>query len=281
MSDLSERDSLERQWAQTRFRNYLLHRLTEEDEERILDAVVRLPGLADELEDAEERLIELWLDGRMAPDDHEEFQRYYVNGTETNRARLAVFQALRTAQSQRRDESPRRVKAPIPFPGRAQAGWAAGVVAAVLLACVLGMLLYREAGQNARLRTDLAKLRSNPLSGQQRQQTLPTEQQAGMSSQGGLNLAPGDSGKLLRIPSLPSRLIWNPVPDYRAQYRIRVSSSSGGQEQVSPLLTPRDNSVEYAPDQSSPMPLPWDIAVLTPDGGHEKVVARYTLAKQK
>jgi hypothetical protein len=280
MSESSEADSVERQWTQARFHDYLLHRLGEEDEERVIDAIVQIPGLADELEAVEERLIQSWLDRRIAPDDLAEFQRYYVDGTETNRAKLAVFQALRTSESQRKAESPRPVRAPIPFPVRAPAGWAAGVVAAVLLAGVLGVLLYREAGRNAQLRTDLAKLKTKSGPELQGPQSTPIEQQAGISPQGGLILAAGDSGKALKVPSTPGRLIWSPVPDYRTQYRIRVSSMSGGQEQASSLLAPNDNSVEYALDGSSPLPLPWDVSVLAPDGAHEKIVARYTLVKQ-
>jgi hypothetical protein len=153
-------------------------------------------------------------------------------------------------------------------------------VAAVLLAGVLGLLLYREASENARLRTGLAKLDTKSGAGTNGSHAAPIEQQAGISAQGGLNLAAGDSGKILRVPSAPDRLIWSPVPDYRAQYRVRVDSSSGGQEQSSSLLTPKDNSIEYAPDRSAPLPLPWDVSILTPEGAHEKIVARYTLIKQ-
>lgn len=80
MSELPEADSAERQWAQARFHDYLLHRLGEEDGERMIDAVVQIPGVADELDSAEEGLIQLWLDRRISPDDLEAFQRYYVNG---------------------------------------------------------------------------------------------------------------------------------------------------------------------------------------------------------
>jgi len=286
MSEPSEADSAEGQWAKARFHDYLLHRLDEDAEDRVIAAVATVSGLAYDLADAEESLIRAWLDRQLPAEDREDFLRCYVNGPEANRAKVKVHQALRTAKFERSSQPPEPVRAPIPFPRRGPARWMAGAVAASLLACLLAALLYREAGQNAQLRTDLAVSRSQSTPRPQtpgprtpRSPQTPVEQPAGMSPEAGLTLAAGDSGKTFAVAAAPGRLIWSPVPDYRSQYRIRVSSPASGREQTSSRLTPQDNSIEYALDAASPLPLPWDVTILGPDGAHERALAHYTLVK--
>jgi hypothetical protein len=279
---VSESPEAARQWAQARFHDYLLHRLSEDEEERVIGALVQIPGLAQGLTDAEERLIQSWIAQQLPAEDREAFQRYYVEGSEANRSKVSVYRALHAGRADRRLRP--SAQAPIPFPSRVPARWIAGAAAASLLAGCLAVFLYMEARENSRLRSDLARLSRQPPTGPSGPRgssggQQPPEQPAGLNPQGGLTLDPSDSGRRLAIAAIPDRLIWSPVPDYRAQYRIRVTSSATGLEQTSALLTPQDNAIDYQPERSGAMPLPWEVSILRPAGANHTVVARYTLVK--
>ena len=270
MSELSASSASERHWARSHFRLYLLRRLDEAGEERLHAALPLVPGLVDDLRDAEERLIQGWLDGELDPHDGADFERYYVNGTESNRIKLKLHRSLRLPEARLAGEPTRTSAAPLPVRRPIARAWVAATVAATILMCVFGWLWFRTTRQNSRLRDELARLQSP--------RTMPVEQPAGASPDGGLLLPASGSEIRLTVSTAPSRLIWSPVPDYRSQYRIRVRSS-GGRESTSPPLTPRENAVEYALDHASQLPLPWDVSVLGPGGPGGKVLAHYTLVE--
>jgi hypothetical protein len=274
MSEQSDSQVAERDWARTRFREYLLGRLDMEESERLTTAVALLPGLVDDLEEAEEELIETYLNNRLRGDDQIQFERQYVHGNdEDNKGKLRLQQALRSP------ELKSHLKLPDPVPVRVRRGIVLGLAAlAASVAAIVLAVLYQQ--QSQQLATALAKLKSQeaPIRQPRTPQPAP-EERAGLPPIDGVRLPAGAAGTIIiNVASQPRNLIWTPVPDYRSQYRIRVYASSG-EERTSPLLTPKDNAVEYSLDNPSTLVLPLDVFVLGPSGTGEKALAHYVLAK--
>jgi hypothetical protein len=287
MSKQSVGDAGERQWAKAHFHDYLLHRLGPEEEDRVIAALATIPGLADDLEAAEEGLIETWLERRLAAGDLREFERWYVNGSEAARAKLEVHRALRSAQL-RREFRPVR-PAPIRMPSRPHrpVAWAAAI-AASLLAGVSTLFLYQQVRQNSRMESELAELRTQPNAAfgralvpepqERRNPGRQAAQQASPVLREGFMLAANESGTAYTVAAAPGRLIWSPAPDDRSPYLIRVRSANG-HEQTSPPLTPRDGAVEYPLARNVRLPLPWTVLILRAGGDREEVLAQYTLGR--
>ncbi|MGA2601276.1 MAG: hypothetical protein ABSH09_30295 [Bryobacteraceae bacterium] len=269
MSELSASELAEKEWAKAHFRDFLLHRLDLSGEDRVMEAIALIPGLAYDLDEAEGNLIEEWIDGHMPAYEIEIFERHYVNGTVDNLAKVRVYQALRSPELKKLGEEAEPKVVPIrrPFP---RSSILIAAAAAVLV--LFSVLQYTQYLQIASLKIELAKLRNQPG-------PANVEQQAGMTPDGGLPLDAGDSGKTLSVPTTPVRLSWSLVPDYRGQYRIRVGAA-GGREQTSPLLTPANNSVAYTLNDPAALALPWQVTILAVKGAEERVLARYTIVKR-
>ena len=283
--DEKERTS-ETGWARENFRPYLFHRLSEEDEERLHSGLALTPELNDELDDAEAGLIREGLSGKLAGQDHEDFERFYVKGAESDRIKVKLERCLRLPEAQ----EPVSQAPIVPFSRPIPVSFYALAAAAVVLMCVGGVALYRESRHIRQLESELTNLKSE-LAARQKQggtnpnperanqepdkRKKPEEQKAGETTSGGVELPAKSSGARLVVSSVPSRLIWRPVPDYRADYRIRIRAANG-LERTSPLLTPRDFAVEYQPENAAALPFPWEVLVLGPSG-QESEIARYTL----
>lgn len=280
MSTQSGDERTERDWATAHFREYLLGRLNLDDAERLTTSVALLPGLIDDLEYAEEELIEAYLDARLAGDDRLHFEREYVRrNDQENWAKLRLHQALRSPEL-------RRELAPLPVPERPALvrmppvrvlGWVA--VAASLAAIVLGTLYLQQSWQLAEALAAL-KLHQGPLQpGPRVPRSVPPtnlEQPAGLEPDGGLILpAPVAGTATVRVSGQPTRLTWSHVSDYRKRYRFRVYAANG-EEITSPLVTPRDNAIAFSPGQ---LPLPWDVFISAANEGGAKVLAHYVLVK--
>jgi hypothetical protein len=140
-------DASEREWAVSHFRAYLLYRMNETEEERLHAALPQIPGLAYDLEDAEEDLINRSLDGKLAPEDQKDFERVYVNGPEENRIRLKLQRALRLPETQL--PAAAKPAAPVvPIRRAIPMPWAAVAVAASILMGTLARLTSQKSGAN-------------------------------------------------------------------------------------------------------------------------------------
>ncbi len=289
MREPSANQVREKQWAEAHFREYLLGLLTPDEDERLTTAVALTPGLVDDLEEAEEDLIETYLDGGLAGDDRQRFEAQYIQGPDLeNRAKLRLHRELRSPQHRRelKLEPDRPARAP-------RAGiwaWRLLAVAASAMAIVFGVLLAQQSRQ---LATALAALRNRPAPAPLRgpeaprkeqaksnpnDRRTPEEQPAGSNPSEGILLPQASGTATVQIAVPPVRLIWA-VPDYRHQYRFRIYTSSG-RELTSPALTPRDNAVEYSPDNPRELILPWDVFVLGPAGTDERVLVHYILTRE-
>jgi hypothetical protein len=271
----------EREWAVSHLPEYLLGRLDIDQTERLGTAVALLPGLLEDVEEAEEELIEQYLDDHLSSEDRVHFERQYVNGDDLeNQDKLRLHQALRSSELRRELEP-----AP-PLPVRLTRPRMLTLVAAAacLVAVVFAALYHHE---SRRLGEALAALKRRPAPVQRGPQGPPGglpgggdfEQPAGIEPDGGLVLPAALSGSTtVRVAGQPARLIWPGVPDYRKQYRIRIDAASG-EEKTSALLTPRDNAIAFSPGQTEKMPLPWDVFVLTANDAGAKILAHYLLVK--
>lgn len=261
-----------RNWANQNFREYLLGRLSMDDTERLTTAVALIPGLVDDLEDAEEELIESYLDSRMPAGDRESFEAQYARGTDPEcAAKFRLQQELRGPELARLLEPAR----PVIVPNRSARLWRIAAVAAAVVAIVLAVLYGVRVN---RLAGELEALKSRPVPAPQRgpQPPEPQEQPAGLTPDGGLILPAASATAVLQTPKPPGALIWSPVPDYRTRYVMRVDSASG-EERTSDPLTPKDNQVQFAPADAAALTLPWDVFVLSAPGKDQKVLGHYIL----
>ena len=248
-------ETAERAWASARFYEYLLGKLDAGGSERMAEAVAVVPGLIDELDAEEERLIDHFLDDRLSPADRELFEAKYVHGDdEDHLAAFRLRQALRSPEMKQLLE-PRK-----PVLVRPSA-WAPLAIAASADAAVFAALYVHQSRQ---LDTAIAALKSF--------QRQPTEQPAGQTPGEAVTLA-GTSA--IHVQNPPTALRWN-VPDYRVQYRMRIYAA-GGDPVTSLLRTPRDNAISFAPDRPETRPLPWQIFILPAAG--ENVIAHFAIVR--
>jgi hypothetical protein len=266
-------ESAERAWAIARFREYLLGRLNADDNERLTMDVAVYSGLVDDLEDTESDLIDQYLDSRLSSDEQGQFERQYVHTNDLdNQDKLQLQRALRSKEVERLVEASR----PSPIPRPRLAAWSLVAASAALIAVgVFAGIYYFKSRELAAALAELRVKQAPPPIGQQN----PQEQQAGSSSPEGLVLSARISGTgTVYVAAPPERLIWTPVLDYRASYRFRIYSSDGS-EITSPPVTPRNNAIDYPVENSSSLPLPWDIFVLSGDTASERVLAHYVIRK--
>jgi hypothetical protein len=259
----------ERDWAKPRFREYLLGSFSQDETYRMASALALISGLMDELEDVETQLIENYLDGKLPEPELRQFETQYVHTREEHQlGKLKLREALRSPEVARVLEPPKPVLIPRTSPGLRLA-----TAAAVVAAFLFGSLYYIKSRE---LDSLIADLNRRPRI--QRPDNPPPEQPAGNTIDG-LILSPGASGTTtVTVSNPPARLMWTPVPDYRASYRIRIYAATG-EEQTSPSLTPKDNTIDYAPDHASALTLPWDVFILTPNAGGERALAHYVIRK--
>jgi len=235
-------------WARDHFHPYLLLRLNEDDDERMHDALARAPSLADELEDAEEALMDEWIDCRMNDADRADFERIYVSGAEFNRAKLVTRKMLRlpAAAVQPAPRSEWRVRPLV---------WVAAC--ALVMAGVFSLLWYRHTQNRAQV-----------------VQAPPSvhrveERPAGETAGDAFRLPAGTSDQTLTVAAAPRGLVWGPVPDYRIRYRLHIQSKDG--ERLSPWLDSHANDISFEIPETQRLTLPWRVSVLSERGGQPLV----------
>jgi hypothetical protein len=254
MTENSRDSEAERDWAVRHFGAYLLHSVDDDEAERMHAALASMPDLNDELDEYESGMIQDGLAGRLAGSQHGDFERHYVNGGVDNRIRLKLEQCLTEARSRKPAELLR-------FPRLVPGIRTAASIAAMAAIVATGWLWE----QNRRARIEIAGLRAERDT-TSKEFKLPPEP---------FVLAAGSSGSRLIVNLGPGRLVWRPVPDAQASYRIGLRGADG-REETSAVLTPRDSEIGFDVAGAAELPLPWRVSILK-DG---KEIAYYTLAAQ-
>jgi len=297
MGDASSYQVSEREWALPRFRDHLLGRLADADDERLTTAVVLVEGLGHDLDDAEQVLIDEYLDGRLRADEVERFRQLYERGDEDNRAKLMLQRALRSPDFA---TQPRPAERRVDMWRSRNSLLVLATAASLMIATTLAIFYVR---QNRELTDTLATVRSlrqtktppgrvepsrGPIEAKDGGTKVPpktngkqppVEQLAGESGDGATILQAGaPSGSTFFVSAPPRRLMWTPVPDYQSQYRIRVRPAAGDEETSEPLDS-KNTAVEFQLMNPDSLVLPWEVIVLS--GDDKDVLARYTIARRR
>jgi hypothetical protein len=259
-------------------------------------AVALLPGLADDLDDVEEELIEEYLDKKLSARDLAGFQSQYVEGDQENRGKLAVQEMLRRPEAipdfEVQPETAIAASSPPLRSASPRLAWTLAVAASIA-AVAFGSLFFNQSRQLnkalADLRTQHEKknaLEPEPHDARKEGPVItpkgpaaPQEQAAGFPSGDGLTLRAGASpGKTVAVATAPRRLIWAPVPDDHAEYRIEVRSANGATES-SLLIDPRDGAIAYQIVDPAALELPWQV-LITGSPDNSKILGSYKVAKR-
>lgn len=127
-------------------RRYLLGDLPAAERERLEARYFADPGLLDQLQEAEQALLEDALDGRLAPAEREPMQRHYL-ANPAHAARLAVSRELRLRAVRAASAPARATVRAARAPRTARARRALAAVAAAALLAVTGLAVVRLRGE--------------------------------------------------------------------------------------------------------------------------------------